>query len=192
MIDEKRTPNQWALDHIERQDFVILDTETTDFPPDNHPVEIGIISASGETLFNELFHPPVPITEGAEKVHGISNEDVEDCHSYDLYHADIVCACYGKKVIAYNAAFDKSVMELAARTIDLQPAIPPKVWHCAMLKYAAYHGESGRKGWRWQKLENAVKQMGITVGPQTHRAVDDCRLTLAVMEAMAQGQVAVR
>ena len=194
MSDEKRTPNKWALERIEKRDFVILDTETTGFAPDNHPVEIGIIAADGETLFSELIRPPKPITEGAQKVHGISNEDVVDCDDYAFFHDKIEDICYGKTVIAYNAKFDKSVMGLAARTIKADLAIPSIAWNCAMLRYARYYGERnyGRKGWSWQKLEKAVKQMGIAVGPQTHRAVDDCRLTLAVMEAMAQGQVAIR
>ncbi|MOA51921.1 hypothetical protein D3C78_1751320 [compost metagenome] len=57
-----------------------------------------------------------------------------------------------------------------------------------MREYARFRGEwdDRRSDWRWQKLGNAARQQGVEV-IGAHRALADCRMTLAVVRAMAEG-----
>ena len=54
---------------------------------------------------------------------------------------------------------------------------------CAMREYAAHCRARGEDG-RWRPLSRAAEAEGVPIG-NTHRAADDCRLTLAIVRAVA-------
>jgi DNA polymerase-3 subunit epsilon len=137
-----------------------------------------------------LIKPPegIEIDAGAEKVHGISMEMVKDAPEFDKVAAELRQAIEGKIVVAYNAEFDKGVLNRAFHhySVPLRDT-DGNVWTCAMLAFAEYAGEIGRKGdYKWQTLESAARALGVTVlGDKAHNAVGDCRFTLEVVKALA-------
>lgn len=179
----------WAKRLIESGNFVVLDTETTGFPPNCHPCEVGIIASDGSTLVAEILKPPVPISDGAARVHGITNAMVADKPTYADIHERVLEAVRGKIIVAYNKDFDRPVMHMATQHAGVDPIADFARWTCAMVAFAQWNGDwnSYHGNYKWVKLDAAARAMGVKLDEQTHRAVDDCILTLKVIQALANG-----
>ena len=68
---------QWAREMLQREEWTILDTETTGLYA-AEVVEIAIVAPDGEELVNTLIKPTIAILDGASDIHGISNLMVVD------------------------------------------------------------------------------------------------------------------
>ena len=66
---------------IAARNFCVLDTETTGLK-DAEICQIAIIDHTGEVLFNTLVKPVKPIPSDAVRVHGITNEQVQNAPSW--------------------------------------------------------------------------------------------------------------
>lgn len=167
---------------------VILDTETTDL--DGYLVQIAITTITGEVLLDTLVNPHFPISAEAYAVHGISAAEVADAPTFaDL--CDIILGLLReKRVITYNAAFDRSILynelcRYAETQLEPHPVEPVALatahlrasdWACAMHLYAQWVGEWSAKHerYRWHRLPGG-----------DHSAVGDCRATIAVLQRVA-------
>jgi DNA polymerase III epsilon subunit-like protein len=167
---------------------LILDTETTGLGTDAEIVEIGIIDDQGGIVFESLIKPRAPIPEAATAIHGIGNADVADALIWAEVHERVSRIIKGRSVAIYNAAYDTRLLLQTADQYGLRPSFFA-AW-CAMLEYAKWWGEwdDQKDDFKRQRLINAVQQTGIDLPTdgQAHRAIYDCRVTLAVMRAMAQ------
>ena len=183
---------------------VYLDTETTGFARDDVVVQIGIVDANGEVILDTLVNPNKPIPPASIAVHGISDEMVADAPQWKEIWPDVVQILNRSIVGMYNAEFD---LRLMRQTHEMNGGgtwtVDKNRFFCAMLEYAAFYGDiiprsSGfRKidfygddiervnDYRLHKLEQAGAQCGILL-PNSHRAVDDARLTAALMDYIAQ------
>lgn len=170
---------------LERENFVILDTETTGLDQRDQIVQIALINGAGETLLDTLVKPTRPIPRGVIKVHGITNEMVADAPSLPQIVEQIRDLMKGREVIAYNASFDLRMLNQSswAHEMNHEWRKWARSWVCAMLAYAEYHGERGRYGFKWQSLENACIQQKIAQ-TQEHHALSDCRLTLQLLQKL--------
>ena len=142
---------EWARKICDRENVVYLDTETTGLN-DAYPVEINIRSRHGSTIFDSLVKPPVPCEAGAERVHGITKEMLQDAPEFPDIYPTLQRILLNKHVVIYNAPFDKSVIANCCLYYDL-PTFYLRV-SCAMRYYAQYFGEwSDYWGnYKWQKL----------------------------------------
>ncbi|MCC6976628.1 MAG: 3'-5' exonuclease [Anaerolineae bacterium] len=170
---------------LERENFVILDTETTGLDERDQIVQIALINAVGETLLDTLVRPTRPIPRHVIKVHGITNEMVADAPNLPQIVEPIRALIQGREVIAYNASFDLRMLNQSSRAHNLSHEWRkwPRSWVCAMLAYAEFYGERGRYGFKWQSLENACIQQQIAK-TQEHHALADCRLTLQLLRKL--------
>ena len=180
-------PKAWAR-LLDREDALILDTETTGLKGDIEIVEIGIINTKGDVLLHRYSMPKKEIEPSAEATHGLSLDVLKQkqAKGWPEIHAEVcqvLSAAAG--VIMYNAAFDKRALASTARINNL--TLPPIRTHCAMLAYARHRNvlHPVHKGFRWHKLESAAKHEGVNVRRQ-HRAVDDCQIVLAMMGAVVK------
>jgi len=90
-------------------DVVTYDLETTGLGNTARIVQICIQSAN-ESLITKV-NPETPIEVGATKVHGITNEMVENCPTLDKIAAKIFGLLNGKVVCGYNIKrFDNQVL----------------------------------------------------------------------------------
>ena len=88
-------------------------------------------------------------------------------------------ALWGRRVIVYNASYDRRVWDAEVRSLGARGALAGELpaWECAMRRYAAYVGEpSKRGGYRSQKLPGG-----------DHSALGDALATLRLIEEMAAG-----
>lgn len=175
---------QWAREMFALPNFYVLDTETTGFGKADEIVQIGIIDKHGETVLNTLVKPTIPVPLGAYEVHGIRDEMLQDAPTFADVYALLSMKIAGSHVVAYNMDFDWRMVQQNCTLYKL-PLVRTGKRHCAMKHYAAYRGVRGRKGYKWHKLSTAAAYEKIEV-VDAHSALGDVRMTLKLMEKMAE------
>ncbi len=111
MGDERR--NQAYAKHMKKQlRQIVLDTETTGLEPkEGHRIiEIGCVELINRRPTKKHFHvyinPDRIIDEGAIKVHGITNEFLQDKPRFDEIVEEYIAFTQGAELIIHNAPFD--------------------------------------------------------------------------------------
>ena len=166
---------------------IYLDTETTGLGDNDQIVEIGILGSDGSTLVSTLVNPTIAIPAAATAVHGITEDMVKDAPTWAELWPQVSAIIGANRVAIYNATYDLRMMYQSCWAHGLKPDRIESAF-CVMKLYAAYHGQWNyrKSDFKWQSLTNASQQMNITI-ENTHRAIDDCRLTRNILEAMAHG-----
>ena len=178
----REAARSWARGLLDRDNWAILDTETTGLGPTAQAIQIAILGPNGTPLLDTLVRPIGRIPRDATAIHGITDAMVESAPSFlDIYPTlrDLV---EGKTVIAYNAPFDERILR---QTADLHRAqVLRAEWECAMRQYARFVGRWSTRagGYAWQPLPRGPEYPGAK-----HQAIDDCQATLAVIRKMALG-----
>jgi len=170
---------------ISKEDIVVLDTETTGIShAEDGFVQIALINKKGETMFNSLINPEIPINKKAYKVHGISSDDVANSPKfYEVYPT--ICDCIrGKTVLIYNATFDSSMFMHQVEKYDL-PVCLVYAWEDLMVLASALSGQwnTQRRSFTFVSLAKITKILRL---PEydAHDALADCNATLNVFNAM--------
>jgi DNA polymerase-3 subunit epsilon len=128
-----------------------------------------------------LVKPVNPIPEDAIKIHGITNEMVEDKFCFDKIYSQLNELLIGKKVIIYNANYDiRMINQSKNHFAELENHHLIHDYECAMEKYAIYYGDWNeyRHSYRWQKLPGG-----------DHTALGDCKATLKLLQKMAETEL---
>ena len=92
--------------------YIILDTETTGLEVNqgHRVIEIGAVLLNDRKKSEEHFHtylnPSRLIDEEATKVHGITNQDLEDKPSFDEIAEEFIQFVEGSTLVIHNAPFD--------------------------------------------------------------------------------------
>lgn len=191
-LEDETTKNQSDLDMIKKavasQNFVILDTETTGLH-DGEIIEIAIVDHLGKVLMNQRIKPTCLIPSEATAIHGIRNEDVEDCPGFDQLVTLIKGHLAGKDVIVYNATYDRKMLHRSAEYAGVEKINWKSFsnWMCAMLAFAPIYGDWNEYhgNFKWKPLTLAAEYYDVQV-QDAHSALGDCLMTLGVVNAMAQ------
>lgn len=91
---------------------IVLDTETTGLDPNqgHRIIEIGCVELINRKLTGRHFHqyinPEREIDEGAQQVHGISLESLQDKPVFSAVADDFVDFVQGAELVIHNAPFD--------------------------------------------------------------------------------------
>lgn len=112
---------------------VVLDTETTDL--DGVIIEIAVIdAATGQVLLDTLVNPDgIGVADGAFAVHRI-DDGALDAPRWESVLPDFLSAVAGRRILAYNAAFDAGRLAATHAHAGLEAAqLPaPGRWGCLM------------------------------------------------------------
>lgn len=173
----------WAMDMLNREDWVIIDTETTGLNEDAQIIEIAIISHTGSPLLNERMQPKgiTRMPKKAQDVHGISFKELKEKPTFSEILPKISAAIGSKTVIAYNAEYDARLLKQSAHANGCRIELPK--FACAMQQYAKFIGQwdDYRKQYKLQQLPNAQ-----------HGALADCIATLDLIRLMASKKIKLR
>jgi DNA polymerase III epsilon subunit-like protein len=175
-MSTKLTIAQRAQDYIAKS-ALILDTETTAKLWENSDAEaceIAIVNAQGTTEFQSLIKTVYPIDDETSGYHGITNEMCRSAPTwFQLF--PVVSAIIGvRPVLAYNAGFDRPVLENNCRLVDT--ILPTWQWGCLMEDWKSFDGL-----YKWDKLEVAVAKIGYQWEGKSHRAMADAKAARAVL-----------
>lgn len=190
-------PCQWARWML-RHEFVVWDTETTGLEDDSAIVSIGIVDHTGNVLLDTLINPRVEIPEDATAIHGVTDDMVANAPTFEQVYPQIRAALLGKRWVIYNVHYDTARLSYECWRYGLLYPPPLREWHkgygyidltamyCAMKEYAVYYGDYSEYwgNYKWQKLVNAAREMGIET-ENAHHALEDALTTLELIKQMA-------
>ncbi|MEV0682178.1 3'-5' exonuclease [Actinosynnema sp. NPDC050436] len=92
--------------------FVVVDVEGNgQQPPDL--VELAAVPVVGGVIgepLSWLVKPDAPIKHFALRIHGLTNEDVADCPSFETVTGDVLAALDADALVAHNAHVDLGVL----------------------------------------------------------------------------------
>ena len=169
---------------------IFLDTETTGLYPDqgHRIIEIAAVEIYNRRPTQRHFHvyinPEREIDAGAQEVHGISLEFLQDKPLFDQVAAEFIEFVRGAELIIHNAPFDVGFlnMELSRLSMDkLESAVSGIVDTLKMAK-------ESRPGQR-NNLDALCRHFGIDNSKRTlHGALLDAELLAEVYIAMTRGQ----
>lgn len=169
---------------------IFLDTETTGLYPDqgHRIIEIAAVEIFNRRPTNRHFHmyinPEREIDAGAQEVHGISLEFLQDKPVFAQVAAEFIEFVRGAELIIHNAPFDVGFlnMELSRLNMDkLETCVSGIVDTLKMAKEA-------RPGQR-NNLDALCRHYGIDNSKRTlHGALLDAELLAEVYIAMTRGQ----
>jgi DNA polymerase-3 subunit epsilon len=157
--------------------WVILDTETTGLAKTDEVIQVAVMAANGDTVFDSYIRPKSGrIPYGSTRVHGITIDMVEDAPDFSEVAAALMAILENKTILAYNASFDDRMLR---QTAQLYGGEFVGSFDCVMKLYSTYVGipSAYGSGFRNVKLPGA-----------RHTAIEDCRATLDVLEEMANAQ----
>jgi len=158
--------------------IAVFDTETTGLNLREDRIvtaSLQRLSANGELLDGGndwVINPGIPIPEIASRVHGYYDKDVKDSPTSEIAIPEILdainaCFAQGIPVLAYNAAYDFTILHYEAKRYGLHPVefgtvIDPLVIDKTIDKY--------RKGKR--TLAAAAERYNVSLD-NAHTAKDD-------------------
>jgi DNA polymerase III epsilon subunit-like protein len=168
-------------------DPLFIDTETTGTASSDVVLEIGVVDSGGKVVFESLVKPGIPIPPDSTAVHGITEARVADALTWKEVWPSLEPLLRDRLVGMYNAEFDLRMIKQTHNRYWLDWSLDDRRFFCVMKLYAAFYGEMNPRGtgYRFHKLEAAGAAAGIDL-PNSHRAVDDARLTAALFQYIAQ------
>lgn len=169
---------------------IVLDTETTglEFKLGHRVIEIGCVELIGRKLTQRRFHhylnPERPIEAGAQAVHGLTNEFLQDKPKFAEIAAEFQDFVRGAELVIHNAAFDlgflNNELELLGRESLNQV--------CGGVTDTLRLARELRPG-RKNSLDALCAEYAIdNSGRQLHGALLDAELLAEVYLAMTRGQ----
>jgi DNA polymerase III subunit epsilon len=164
---------------------VYLDTETTGLTRSDEIIEISIIDDEGLVLFESLVKPSQPIPPDSTRIHGITNDEVQNARTWPAIWPQIRSVLFGRLLVMYNEEFDLRMMQQSHARYRLP--WKEKFNSMDLLKlYAEFRGDwdSIRRSYRYHSLANAGKQCEISL-PNAHRSTADTLLTRAILHYIA-------
>ncbi len=169
---------------------IVLDTETTGLSAENGDriIEIGCVELLGRKLTGNNRHfylnPERDSHEDALKVHGISNEFLQDKPKFPAIAEELLAYLQGAEVIIHNAPFDVSFLNK-----ELELAGLPPIRHCVakvtdslMMAKELFPGKRNSLDALCDRLE--VDNSGRTL----HGALLDAELLADVYINLTRGQ----
>ncbi len=97
-------------------DYIVLDTETTGLPDENGPpdiVTLGITVVRNRAIAESVefkTRPQKHISEEAQRIHGITNEQAAEFESFDAQWNQIADYLKDQLVVIHNASFDWPIL----------------------------------------------------------------------------------
>jgi DNA polymerase III subunit epsilon len=165
---------------MRRENYVILDTETSGLKKPAEVIQIAIVSHGGATLLDTLVNPVYPIPPAAYNIHGIADATVANAPTWAIVRRQMLGYITGKDVLVFNAKFDRMIIHSSDDNWNLREDYHSIAnWFCVMETFAEWNGEIHPYygSYVWKSLDFAAASFGIE-NPKAHSALGDCLTTL--------------
>ena len=164
---------------LNRDDVLILDTETTGAGRGAEVIEVSAINTKGEVVLDTLVKPKVSkMNPFAQRVHGISLDMLSGAPTWPEVLPELATLADRRTVLAWNASFDKGMLEHTSAAWGLPH--PRWLFVCAMRLYAK------KRGIKIRGLHKCVvdeKVDHLFQAYRSHRALGDVVFVLEVLRA---------
>jgi DNA polymerase-3 subunit epsilon len=170
---------------------IILDTETTGLDPQagHRVIEIGCVEVINRRITGNTFHcyinPERPIERGAEEVHGLTREFLQDKPKFAEIVDEFLSFVEGTELVIHNAPFDigflNAEFKLLKRRLQNLDAICQVTDTLAMAR-KLHPGQRNN-------LDALCKRYGVdNAGRDLHGGLVDANLLALTYLAMTSGQ----
>ncbi len=180
-LDEKRRTLGAIERLLERDDVLILDTETTGLKG-AEVIEVALIDTRGALLLDTLVCPKVmTMNPYAERVHGISLSQLEGKPSWPEVLPEVQRLTERATVLAWNAPFDARMLQQTSEAWGLSH--PRILFACAMRLYARLYGRRSyalHRALSDEALEEVARRF------ERHRALGDVCFVLEVLREVVR------
>lgn len=177
---------------------VVLDTETTGMNMTGQPqighniIEIGAVEVIDRRLTGRTFHvyikPPREVDEEAIRVHGITNEFLQDKPVFAEIADDFLAFIKGAELIIHNAPFDVAFMD---QEFSYLKDPPPKTAEMCTVTDSLQLARKMYPGKR-NNLDALCDRLGIDNSKRVlHGALLDAEILADVFLMMTGGQIAL-
>jgi DNA polymerase-3 subunit epsilon len=169
---------------------VVLDTETTGIGHEqgHRVIEIGCVELIDRKLTGKHFHvylnPERPVDEGAFRVHGISDEFLQDKPLFKDRVSEFLQFVGGAQLVIHNAVFDVGFLNAELRHVQWKKKLED---YCDVFDTLTYAREKfpGQRN----SLDALCKRFGIDhFNREFHGALLDSEILAFVYLAMTGGQ----
>jgi DNA polymerase III subunit epsilon len=164
---------------LNRDDVLILDTETNGVGQTSEVIEVSVINTKGDVLLDTLVKPKhMTMNPFAQRVHGISLTTLKDAPAWSDVFPQLAEIADRRTILAWNASFDAGV--LAQTSSIWQIEHPRWFFICAMRLYAK------KRGTKFRGLHKSVVDEGLAHLLDiydSHRALGDVKFVLEVLKA---------
>ena len=155
---------------------IFLDTETTGLSTNDGDriLEIACIETKDliptKKIFHKLINPERKVSQEAFKVHGFSNDFLQDKQKFKDIAEELLEFIDGKKLIIHNAPFDIGFLNSELKKINKKVLDIKKVDDTLSLARSKFPASSN-------SLDNLCKRFNIDISRRTkHNALLDCEL----------------
>ncbi len=171
--------------------LIVLDTETTGLEPveEHRIIEIGCVEVLGRRISGGQWHryinPQRAIDAGAMRVHGISNESLQDMPLFAQLADEFLDYIAGAKLVIHNAAFDVAFLDSELQRVGARCRHVGDVCEVIDSLTLAQRQYPGQRN----NLDALCRRLGVDASArQLHGALLDARLLAEVYLAMTSGQ----
>ena len=170
---------------LEREDVLVLDTETTGRGERAEIIESALIDTPGKARFLSLCRPEKPIPIDAMRVHKITDRMVADAKTWPGIHKAVKKLFkQAEYVLAWKAEFDESMLRQTAERYGLQWKNKYKL-HDLFRDYRELRSDK-----LCHSLEKACGHEGVPRDEsKAHRALPDCYDVLEVMRTYVRNEM---
>ncbi|EDV4590607.1 3'-5' exonuclease [Salmonella enterica subsp. enterica] len=166
------------------QEPLFLDTETTGLDAGAQALEIGLVNALGEKIFETRLKPTISIDPAAAAVHGISDDELLGAPAWPDIAPLLQHYIGWRPLVIFNADFDTRILkQTAAAHNDPASWLDSLTVYCAMRLAAGYYDPTNRYG--TISLSGAAIQAGLDWTGRAHSAVSDAVMTARVVNNIA-------
>jgi len=161
--------------------IVALDVETTGLSADEDKIiEVALVhmrAGEVEDVYCKLVQPGRPIGPDAERITGITDEDVKDAPRFEEIAHEVAAMLENRAVLAYNLSFDRGFIEKALGESGLSWPETAPMLDPLILARGLFPDQRGFK------LGIIAKKVGVSL-EEAHRASHDAEAAGRVLYAM--------
>jgi len=160
----------------DKNNYLILDTETTGLGDNDVIVQIGILDLDGNVLLESLVKPTKRkrISSEATAIHGITMKMLQDAPTFKEIYPKFYEVIRNKKLLIYNAEYDGRLLTQTRIQDELKMDDFDAL--CIMRLYSVFLGE-------WSDYHDSFKFQKLPGGD--HTATGDCNATLELLKNMS-------
>lgn len=162
---------------LDIDNFVVIDTETTGMTSDDEVIELAVVDMDGTVLYDSTFCPVTEVNCFASAVNHLTNDCLCDSPDFADEWSKIKTLIGHRKILAHNAKFDKRTIKQTLEKYNMDSMVVDSLFGCC---YDSLSIAKKYLNLQSYSLENIAHSLGIKRA-ESHRAADDCIMTLEVL-----------